>query len=227
LPEVVKFGSDVSFGRNNFTPQSEKETSEELEKKRVTYLGCLEVNKSAANTRPSSPVPDALRSPLKLKSREPVFSAVKDDPDGPPARKRRKSRAKDEYDDADDSHRRKRSKTDASLGSASPPPGTEGSGKRRKSGGKGALTSKGPKENLSEEQKRENHIKSEQKRRTLIKEGFDNLCDLVPGLKGGGFSKSTMLTMAAEWLEKMIQGNDQLKERLEGMGLEHTGSQAN
>ncbi|KAK2677464.1 hypothetical protein RAB80_006204 [Fusarium oxysporum f. sp. vasinfectum] len=64
------------------------------------------------------------------------------------------------------------------------------------------------------EQKRENHIKSEQKRRTLIKEGFDDLCDLVPGLRGGGFSKSTMLAMAAEWLEDLLKGNEALAAQL-------------
>jgi hypothetical protein len=72
-------------------------------------------------------------------------------------------------------------------------------------------------ENLSEEQKRENHIRSEQKRRTLIKEGFDDLCELVPGLKGGGFSKSTMLTMAAEWLEELLKGNEALAAQLSAL----------
>lgn len=85
------------------------------------------------------------------------------------------------------------------------------SGKRRKSA---VNNSKLSRENLSEEQKRENHIKSEQKRRTLIKEGFDDLCDLVPGLRGGGFSKSTMLTMAAEWLEDLLKGNEALATQL-------------
>jgi hypothetical protein len=104
------------------------------------------------------------------------------------------------------------------MDSASPP-GGQSNGKRRKSSGKGA-SSKSARENLSEEQKRENHIKSEQKRRTLIKQGFIDMEALVPGLKGGGFSKATMLTMATEWLENMMRGNEQLKEQLRGMGLE-------
>ncbi|KAK2066437.1 hypothetical protein P8C59_000261 [Phyllachora maydis] len=88
-------------------------------------------------------------------------------------------------------------------------------GKRRKSTAAGiAAAGKQPRENLSESQKRENHIKSEQKRRTVIKEGFDDLCEIVPGLKGGGFSKSMMLSMAAEWLEDMLQGNAILSARV-------------
>lgn len=221
--EDVKWGSDVSFGSNNFTPRSEKETSQALEQERLTYMGCLEVNKSAANTRPSSPVQSTLRSPLKLKTREPLSIAVKEDPDAP-ARKRRKSKANNDYPSDDSaSHkagsgiRRKRNPSET-MDSPSPP-GGQTNGKRRKSSGKGA-SSKSARENLSEEQKRENHIKSEQKRRTLIKQGFIDMEALVPGMKGGGFSKATMLTMATEWLETMMRGNEQLKEQLRAMGLE-------
>ena len=69
-------------------------------------------------------------------------------------------------------------------------------------------------ENLTEEQKRTNHIISEQKRRNLIKQGFDELCSLVPELRGGGFSKSAMLLQAADWLEDMMHGNEILKTQL-------------
>jgi hypothetical protein len=221
--EEVKWGSDVSFGSNNFTPRSAKETSQALEQERLTYMGCLEVSKSAANTRPSSPVQSALKSPLKLKTREPLPVVVKEDPDAP-ARKRRKSKANNDYASDDSAAnqtssgvRRKRNPSET-MEFASPP-GSQSNGKRRKSGGKGA-SSKSARENLTEEQKRENHIKSEQKRRTLIKQGFIDMEALVPGMKGGGFSKATMLTMATEWLETMMRGNEQLKEQLRTMGLE-------
>lgn len=77
--------------------------------------------------------------------------------------------------------------------------------------------SKQAKENLTEEQKRNNHILSEQKRRNLIRNGFDELCSLVPGLRGGGFSKSAMLTQAADWLEDTLRGNEILKGQLAEM----------
>lgn len=78
--------------------------------------------------------------------------------------------------------------------------------------------SKAARENLTEEQKRTNHILSEQKRRNLIKQGFDDLCALVPELHGGGFSKSTMLVQAAEWLQELLRGNGVLKEQLMALG---------
>ncbi|EKG17932.1 hypothetical protein MPH_04881 [Macrophomina phaseolina MS6] len=73
---------------------------------------------------------------------------------------------------------------------------------------------KQPRENLSEEQKRSNHILSEQKRRNLIKQGFDELNELVPGLKAGGFSKSSTLMEGAKFLETLIVGNKILRQVL-------------
>ncbi|KAH7075688.1 hypothetical protein BKA63DRAFT_413832, partial [Paraphoma chrysanthemicola] len=66
---------------------------------------------------------------------------------------------------------------------------------------------KAQRENLTEEQKRSNHILSEQKRRNLIKRGFDELHDLVPEIRNGGLSKSSVLTEAANFLEKLIEEN--------------------
>ncbi|CAD6499505.1 BgTH12-03617 [Blumeria graminis f. sp. triticale] len=91
----------------------------------------------------------------------------------------------------------------------------EASQKRRRST-VGAIA-KPTRENLTEEQKRENHIKSEQKRRTLIREGFEDLNDLVPGLQGGGFSKSAVLAQAADWLEELVQGNKILQARIDAI----------
>jgi len=74
---------------------------------------------------------------------------------------------------------------------------------------------KGNRENLSEEQKRNNHIQSEQKRRNLIKQGFEDLTKMVPELRAGGFSKSNMLLEAAKFMKVLRDGNDQLLERLQ------------
>lgn len=62
-------------------------------------------------------------------------------------------------------------------------------------------------EKLTEEQKRRNHILHEQKRRALIKDGFDDLLKLVPDIKDRGLSKSAILLKAAEWLEALTRGN--------------------
>lgn len=46
---------------------------------------------------------------------------------------------------------------------------------------------------LSEDQKKANHIASEQKRRANIKIGFDQLVDMVPSLDGSHRSESLVL----------------------------------
>jgi hypothetical protein len=69
----------------------------------------------------------------------------------------------------------------------------------------------GARENLTEEQKRNNHIQSEQKRRNLIKNGFIELNQLVPELRTGGFSKSNSLVEAAKFVKKLQAENDELK----------------
>ncbi|KAL8319099.1 hypothetical protein RB597_006068 [Gaeumannomyces tritici] len=215
----VRWGSDQSFNKVGFIPNSTKETGEALETECLKYIECFEVSRSAANTRPSSPVATRPGTPLKPTSR-PLPVQVKAEPDtAAPPRKRRKSKAKEESDDLEQEEEepqyatpkpaRKR-KTKADVSSAETPTSDVAAGKRRKSNANGAA--KPPRENLTDEQKRENHIRSEQKRRTLIKEGFDDLCDLVPGLKGGGFSKSAMLTMAADWLEEIMRGNEELRQ---------------
>lgn len=201
-PQVpdLQWGSDAAFAgaQPSYVPAPNKESVESQHKQQMQVLDCFELSQSASNTRQSSPV----RAIAKV-----------DDADAPP-RKRRKSKNQrdgaveedDDDEDSDDKLGRKK-KGKGAAGMPSPP---DSNGKRRKSG----VQAKAPRENLSEEQKRENHIKSEQKRRTVIKEGFDDLCELVPGLKGGGFSKSTMLTLAAEWLEELLKGNEVLAAQL-------------
>lgn len=53
--EEMRFGSDTSFNRVNFVPQSAKETTEAISAEQLATLGCLERNISAAPTRATSP----------------------------------------------------------------------------------------------------------------------------------------------------------------------------
>lgn len=65
-------------------------------------------------------------------------------------------------------------------------------------------------EKLTIEQKRRNHIRHEKKRRALIKDGFNDLTELIPELRGRTLSRSTILFKAADWLENLIQENEAL-----------------
>jgi hypothetical protein len=69
-------------------------------------------------------------------------------------------------------------------------------------------------ENLSEQQKRLNHITSEQKRRNLIQQGFNDIHSLVPTLRGQrerGDSKSTVLLKTVDYIQELRMGNERLR----------------
>ncbi|KAK2752156.1 hypothetical protein FQN55_008046 [Onygenales sp. PD_40] len=211
---TLRWGSDSGFSHRRYLAPADQPSEEDRTQDLLQNLDCLESQSSAANTRPSSPV----RRPLdrhasdwaafgnkSMPAREPTQA---DDGSRPKKRRKSKNRIKDEDMDIDppnkDSNGRQSSRGRRFSSSADPP--------QRKS--KGQSTSKTARENLTEEQKRTNHILSEQKRRNLIKQGFDDLCSLVPELHGGGFSKSTMLIQAAEWLEDLLRGNEMLQAQL-------------
>jgi len=218
LPTDFQWGSDSNFSMSQrYTPDANRETVESMHRDQMKLLDSLEVNKSAASTRPSSPS-QAQNQQAANHLRQQGSQARMTEEAGAPPRKRRKSKAnredgdneEDEPASAKGSGRRK-SKVKKEEDSPS-----NDAGKKRK----GALngSAKAARENLSEEQKRENHIRSEQKRRTLIKEGFDDLCELVPALRSGGYSKSTMLNLAATWLEELLADNESLEKQLADLG---------
>ncbi|KKK13657.1 hypothetical protein ARAM_007166 [Aspergillus rambellii] len=210
----LHWGSDASFMDQGYVAPPDQPDEEQRTKELLDNLECLEPQSSAANTR--APTPDRLmhsRHGPWVESR-PVSHTnglqtdYSDRVEGlsHPKKKQRTSikEENEENSDGDSSiQRSKRSKGASRRLSA------DGIRKSRAS-----QSAKPPRENLSEEQKRSNHILSEQKRRNLIRQGFDDLCTLVPGLKGGGFSKSAMLTQAADWLEDILQGNELLKAQL-------------
>ncbi|CAK7203236.1 hypothetical protein SEUCBS139899_005967 [Sporothrix eucalyptigena] len=267
--QELQWGTDQSFSQKQFTPRSEKETSEALMNIHFKSMECLEPNHSTGTTRPSSPTYDSAFAPLNLKTRTTSLSGAAEaggNTGMAPPRKRRKGKGP-QGDDIDktideaptsavsamageveeegpgltkNGKPRKRKAKAASNGNppsqSSGSPGSlvlntkdavsangtnpEAAGdagpaptKRRRS----AAVTKPPRENLTEEQKRENHIKSEQKRRTLIKTGFDDLCIIVPNLQGGNLSKSLILTTAASWLTDLLEGNNRLKNQLSAM----------
>jgi hypothetical protein len=219
----IRWGSDAGFANaQGFVPPASQENVAASERSHIKAveeafsLGASHIPSSADTSGPPSPI----GGPISHQRTRSIGQKVEqEDMDSRP-RKRRKSKYQEEADDDDDESPvsptfktgvKKRKSKKASE--ESPAPESEQASKRRKSAA--AAAAKAVRENLTEEQKRENHIKSEQKRRTLIREGFEDLGELVPGLKGGGFSKSAVLIMAADWLEELIHGNEILQQRLD------------
>jgi len=92
--------------------------------------------------------------------------------------------------------------------------------RRRASSGANSKLGSIARKNLTEDQKRSNHIRSEQKRRNIIKQGYEDLNELVPNLKTGGFSKSAVLTETTRFLEEIHLGNNSMEAYLRSLAAE-------
>jgi len=71
---------------------------------------------------------------------------------------------------------------------------------------------------LTEQEKKNNHIASEQKRRAAIREGFDRLTELVPGLEGQGRSECIVLRKTVEFMRMKLQERRELIAEIESRG---------
>lgn len=70
---------------------------------------------------------------------------------------------------------------------------------------------------LSDDQKRANHIASEQKRRNTIRGGFKELTEIIPTLKNISNSKSTILFKSVDYIRQLEKRNKSLRERLSSL----------
>ena len=74
------------------------------------------------------------------------------------------------------------------------------------------------KQRLTEQEKKNNHIASEQKRRAAIREGFDRLTELVPGLEGQGRSEGIVLQKTVDYIRLQLEERQQLIADVESKG---------
>jgi len=73
---------------------------------------------------------------------------------------------------------------------------------------------------LTEQEKKNNHIASEQKRRQAIREGFDRLASIVPGMEGQGRSENLVLQSTLDYMRSQIADYHQLKCEAEAAGVD-------
>lgn len=194
---LLNFGTDTNFAPNGYHPPA---LPVPLEDKEVEVR-----SRVYAAFRNDSTVTTAVNSPTEIKYEQGggdteddgSCTPVYDDNESTPSPSRSSAMLKRRMDGGEDyskSARKPRSrKPEASMRMA-----------KKKVGGQ-------KRDNLTEAQKRENHIHSEQKRRNLIRQGFEDLCSLVPELSSGGYSKSAVLVHAANYLDDLKKGNDRLR----------------
>lgn len=61
-------------------------------------------------------------------------------------------------------------------------------------------------------------MRTEQKRRQAIREGFDRLTELVPGLEGQGRSESVVLKKTVDYMREQLEERRRLVARIENLG---------
>ncbi|WPH04021.1 Hypothetical protein R9X50_00690500 [Acrodontium crateriforme] len=114
------------------------------------------------------------------------------------------------------SHKRKSNMSRSATTPSSPPDQAASPDAGPSSMSKKARNEAKARQNLTEDQKRNNHIQSEQKRRNVIKQGYSDLNHIVPSLSGGksGLSKAEVLKEVVMFLENTVAGNDTMTEIL-------------
>ena len=73
------------------------------------------------------------------------------------------------------------------------------------------LDGAGDKPRLTNEQKKQNHIESEKKRREAIRAGFEKLSKIIPGCEGQARSEAIVLQRTVTELQKQIARKEELR----------------
>lgn len=76
---------------------------------------------------------------------------------------------------------------------------------------------------LTEQEKKNNHIASEQKRRQAIRDGFDRLANIVPGMEGQGRSENLVLQATIEHMKAQLIEYHQLVADAKAAGVDTSG----
>ncbi|KAF8460265.1 hypothetical protein BDZ91DRAFT_684918 [Kalaharituber pfeilii] len=208
---TLAWGSDPHFTNSRYHPPLTSVTNEQDIQRKV--LALVTVQESATNTAANSPVEikferigedlvgsDAGSTLTSGHTQSPTLSANQSAGVKRPAE-----------DDGDLQQQARKSRTRKESSTEPQPKGKRG----------------GKRDQLTEAEKRANHIHSEQKRRNQIKHGFDTLTEMVPDLKGGGYSKSAVLQHAAVYVANLKVGNARLREILRELEERNsTGSSA-
>ena len=91
---------------------------------------------------------------------------------------------------------------------------SHGNSRSSPSGGNGSGSNNPDRPRLTDAEKKQNHILSEQKRRQAIRMGFDRLAAMTPGMNGLGRSEASVLNAAVTEIKKQTEIKEKLKRKL-------------
>lgn len=81
------------------------------------------------------------------------------------------------------------------------------------------MSSPAQKQRLSAEQKKQNHIESERKRREAIRTGFEKLSEIVPDSKGKASSEGVVLGNALNHIKTLQAKKEELRKEAHSHGM--------
>lgn len=197
---LLNFGTDTNFAPTGYHPPPPAVQLDKDVEIRSKIYTAFSKNDSAVTT--------AVNSPTEIKY-ERVGEDTEEDDDSTPYYRDDDNTPSPSIMSAGGTMKRRVDGMDEFMSSKSRKPRPRKSDASARAAKKKAAGAK--RDNLSEAQKRENHIHSEQKRRNLIRQGFEELCSMVPELNSGGYSKSAVLIHAANYLDDLKKGNARLR----------------
>ena len=241
-PEI-RWGSDMSFNRPNAMPSSNQDTLDAMRFLRclqpldsaMTTRAATPVHQDPAHQTPALPTGELMPNGP---GSQPAVAGIPEPAQEPVDGSRSRKRGRDVLEAGPEEDRghaptgsstkqRRRSTRGETAMSIAPlvdaEPNDKPEGRRKSAPTRGAAKqSRSPKQpkppkprraNLTEEQKRDNHIKSEQRRRNSIKKAWEHLGTIVPDA-GPHRGREKTLAIAGDWLEELLKGNDELRARL-------------
>ena len=206
-PKIFPYGSDSGFQDARFISPATQEAAVQRNELMTETLSCLKPSNSATSTCPSSPAIRRRKLPVEVDEAEQEL---------PSRTGRRKSKAKVNRVCENNLNEDQQPSVEKDI--LPPAKRTRVTKKadidRYSDAGRSCSEGrKGPRKNLTEEQKKQNHIESEQRRRDDIKAAYDTLPDIIPGFDPTK-PRANRLEQAVKWLEQLIDGNRELKKRL-------------
>ncbi|KAK1761115.1 hypothetical protein QBC47DRAFT_409149 [Echria macrotheca] len=211
----VQYGSDPNFNQECFQPRNWNESLDGLSSQQRAIMGCFRPAETAAPTRASTPVPE---QPLQSTGAEPQPSVIRPPakPACPKAKVATKKTAEPQVQKPQASvqppSRKRKSLADKEEAAQSPTNTGPAPKRQRKSVSR--KPTKTPRENLTEEQKRANHIASEKKRRLEQQRAFSKLKGLFEEDEVKTASKANVLRFAYNFTVDALEAKTRLRDHM-------------
>ncbi|KAL9006438.1 MAG: hypothetical protein Q9188_000792 [Gyalolechia gomerana] len=218
--KAFSWGSDPHFAKNRFVAPANQRTEESVTMEVLNQFQCLDSQGSVATTRACSPFADGQNrlSSKNMDSIDLATRAPRTENVTKPSPKRQRLPMTQEEEDLPF----ERSPLPPKKKWVALPAKKRGRPKAQRSDGQAATQGQHPKkkrarEKLTDEEKRSNHVSSEQKRRNEQNKQWDDLSDFVSGIEDCKRTKCDRITYSNRWLRRLLEDNERMESCLNAL----------